>query len=232
MDPKTAITSSGLQEPLTEAEFDQVEAFLARCESDTAMNFEELDGFFSALIAGPEIIMPSEYLPKVFGGELSDACPFATLEQVNEILGLMWRHWNNIAGTLAANEPYTPVLWGDENGEPMGNDWAYGFIRGVAMQSEAWSEHMTPDEDDPVTSFLVPMLVLAHEHDPDPSLRPPPISAKQREDLLVAMGMGLMLAYRFFRDEQENSRFPGRVQTQRTKNRPERALPVRIGKEI
>ena len=27
-----------------------------------------LDGFFAALIAGPETVMPSEYYPEVFGG--------------------------------------------------------------------------------------------------------------------------------------------------------------------
>ncbi len=36
------------------------------------MNVEALDGFFAALIAGPEIVMPSEYYPEVFGGDLSD----------------------------------------------------------------------------------------------------------------------------------------------------------------
>jgi uncharacterized protein len=37
------------------------------------MNVEELDGFFAALVAGPEVVMPSQYLPEVFGGEGSDS---------------------------------------------------------------------------------------------------------------------------------------------------------------
>jgi hypothetical protein len=40
------------------------------------MNVEQLDGFFAALIAGPETVMPSEYYSKVFGGEMSDICEF------------------------------------------------------------------------------------------------------------------------------------------------------------
>lgn len=31
------------------------------------MNVEELDGFFAALVAGPELVMPSEWLPSPFG---------------------------------------------------------------------------------------------------------------------------------------------------------------------
>ena len=38
----------------------------------SAMNVEQLDGFFAALIAGPEIVMPSEYYREVFGGEMSE----------------------------------------------------------------------------------------------------------------------------------------------------------------
>ena len=52
------------------------------------MNVEALDGFFAALIAGPENVMPSEYYPEVFGGEMPDACEFGSLDEANEILGL------------------------------------------------------------------------------------------------------------------------------------------------
>jgi hypothetical protein len=39
-------------EPLTEAELDRLGDFLDCCEGGKAMNVEELDGFFAALIAG------------------------------------------------------------------------------------------------------------------------------------------------------------------------------------
>jgi uncharacterized protein len=87
-------------DPLTDAELDRLGDFLKGCKGGEAMNLEELDGFFAALIAGPETVMPSEYYLEVFGGEMSDACEFASLDQANEILGLMMRHWNTIAGTL------------------------------------------------------------------------------------------------------------------------------------
>jgi Uncharacterised protein family (UPF0149) len=45
-----------------------------RCKGGKAMNVEQLDGFFAALIAGP--VMPSEYYPEVFGGEISEVCEF------------------------------------------------------------------------------------------------------------------------------------------------------------
>jgi hypothetical protein len=54
------------------------------------MNVEQLDGFFAALIANGDRD-PSEYDRKVFGSEMSDACEFSSLEEANEIFGLMMR---------------------------------------------------------------------------------------------------------------------------------------------
>ena len=121
-------------EPLNDAEFDRLGDFLRSCKGGKAMNVERLDGFFAALIAGPETVMPSEYYPEVFGGEMSDACEFSSLEEANEILGLMMRHWNDIAGTLFKGEVYVPLLLEDENGMAHGNDWALGFMRGMGMR--------------------------------------------------------------------------------------------------
>ena len=104
------------------------------------MNVEQLDGFFAALIAGPETVMPSEYYTEVFGGEMSEACEFDSLDEVNEILGLLMRHWNKIASTLRKGEIHVPLVFEDEKGELHGNDWARGFMRGMQMRHGAWSE--------------------------------------------------------------------------------------------
>ena len=115
--------------PLTEPELDHLGQFLTNCKGGNAMNIEELYGFFSALIAGPEIVAPSEYMPEVFGSETPETHQFESLEEANEILGLMMRHWNDIAGTLSKGDVYLPLLILDENGVEHGNDWARGFIR-------------------------------------------------------------------------------------------------------
>ena len=60
---------SSQNQPLTEAELDRLQKFLKNCKGGKAMNIEEMDGFFAALVAGPDNVMPSEYLPVVFGSE-------------------------------------------------------------------------------------------------------------------------------------------------------------------
>src|SRR5215470_14823213 len=125
---------------LTDAELDRLAEFLSKSEGGQAMNIEELDGLFAALIAGPEVVPPSEYLPEVFGGEMSDACEFTGLDEANDILELIMRHWNGIATTLHHGNVHLPVLLDDNDGVCRGNDWSRGFMRGVAMRRESWAE--------------------------------------------------------------------------------------------
>ena len=174
---------------LTDAELDRLGDFLKSCKGGKAMNVEELDGFFAALIAGPETVMPSEYNREVFGGEMSDACEFSSLEEANEILGLMMRHWNTIAGTLFKGEVYVPLLLEDEDGMAHGNDWARGFMRGMHMRHDGWAELVNDEEHG---GCLIPMMMLYHEHDEDPKMRPKPISPEKREDVIVHMAAGLV----------------------------------------
>lgn len=180
--------------PLTDEEFGRLADFLGSI-GPAAMNFEALDGYFAALIAGPDMVMPSEYLPQIWGEDFS----FASDGQAKDILGLLMRHWNTIAGELrrTLGEPYVylPVLLQDEAGVARGNDWAQGFMLGMKLRASSWLELLDPEEHG---GPLVIIMLLAHEHDPDPEIRPPPIPAEKREDLLIEMAASLVRIYRYF----------------------------------
>jgi uncharacterized protein len=186
--------------PLSDTELDRLGIFLKGCKGGRAMNIEELDGFFAALIAGPDPVMPSEYHRELFGGEVSETCEFASLEEAREILGLLMRHWNVIAGTLLKGELYEPVLLEDSSGVAYGNDWARGFMRGMQMRHAGWAKLVNDEEQG---GCLIPMMMLCHEHDEDPEKRPEPIGAEQREDVILQMAAGVLRAYRYFRSRRE-----------------------------
>ena len=141
-----------------------------------AMNLEQIDGFFTALVCGPEVVMPGEYLPYVWGNEKSLDGVFENLEEAQEILGLLNRHWNTIAKTLYEGGVYLPLMHEDENGSVTGNEWAKGFLRGMGLRRGSWNRLLDDEEHG---GGLVPVFMLAHENDPDPLLRPPPISSRE-----------------------------------------------------
>jgi uncharacterized protein len=73
-------------QPLTETELERLDEFLESYKGGEAMNVEEVDGFFAALIAGPEIVMPSEYIREVFGSKTPEAHAFSTLARLTKSL--------------------------------------------------------------------------------------------------------------------------------------------------
>ena len=58
-----------------------------------------------------------------------------------------------------------------------GNDWARGFMRGMRMRHDGWAELVNDEEHG---GCLIPMMMLCHEHDEDPEMRPKPISPEKR----------------------------------------------------
>jgi uncharacterized protein len=175
-----------VREPLSPGDLKALEDYLDRSTSDEAMNIEELDGFFTALIVGPDTVMPSEYLPVVFGGEMSEVCEFQDIDDVRRAMGLLMRRWNAIVAALDSGDSSFPIFYEDDQGRPFGNDWACGFMRGVSLRRSSWAEFFESEES---MTPLLPMLVLAHEDDPDPALRPEPLTDDRRE-----MAIGLMIA--------------------------------------
>ena len=114
-------------------------------------------------------------------------------------MGLIIRHWNTISSallhTLEEPDVYLPVLLNGGDGIPHGNDWALGFMRGVASRSGSWRDLIDSDEQG---GPMLPIMLLAHEHDADPALRPPPVAADKREELIQMMIASLTVIYRFF----------------------------------
>lgn len=185
----------GLQHSLSEEEFDRLADFLGKSTSERAMNIEMLDGFFCALLVGPETVPPSEYLPVVFGDTTGESWAFDSMEEANEILALLMRHWNAIASVLQNGKPHLPVLLADAEGVERGNDWAEGFMRGIGCRGRSWAELIQDEEHG---GCLIPMMLLAFEHDEDPKLRAGPFTSEKRTEILAHMAAGVVLAYRYF----------------------------------
>lgn len=184
-------------QPLTDDELDRLSSVLVRFGDKRAMNLEQLDGFLAALICSPDIVQPSEYLPEIWGDDIVLEDAFSAKPILEDFLSLLMRHWNTIVDTLRSDDVYLPLLLEDENGDWKANDWANGFLRGMELRKEAWAP-LLEDEDN--GGSIVPILALAHEHNPDPEMRPykEPVTAEMRETLIVGAAAGMNNIYNYF----------------------------------
>ncbi len=92
-------------QPLTDAEFDKLADILKRFGDKRAMNLETLDGFFAALICGPDDVPPSEYLPEIWGGDMVNEPAFETSRFCRSLF-----RWSPDIGTPPA-EPCSQVTF-------------------------------------------------------------------------------------------------------------------------
>ncbi len=64
---------------------------------ENCMQISDLDGFLTAIVVGPDLIKPSEWLPVVWGGESPE---FSDDAQATTILGAILGRYNETAQSL------------------------------------------------------------------------------------------------------------------------------------
>ena len=179
--------------PLSETEIDTLDSFLSEL-SGPIRSLEGLDGLICALTCAPTPVDYDQYMSAVLGADA-----FADKKQGTAIEKLVKQHQASVkAGlneTLATETLYTPALLVDEDGKAQGNQWALGFLLGVSMTEGDWADFTKGDE---IARLLLPMMILAHEHHPDPQMRPSPIPNEGRDEILYMMTNSLALIYAHF----------------------------------
>ena len=135
-----------VQDPLSDQEIEELDDFLLDAEGiDESMNVSMLDGFLTALICGPKLIMPSEWMRWVWDAEHGKDSPnFSSEDEAGRILSMLTRHMNDITSTLSqAPEYYEPLLLENINhGNPIPilDEWCMGFVKGMSLDEEGWSD--------------------------------------------------------------------------------------------
>lgn len=120
------------------------------------MDLSELDGFLAGLVAGPESLPEEDLLAEVFDNEEPDYESDVQREEVEQ--AILDRYRAIEAGLGSAALSYTPILWVDEAGTTVAEDWAAAFMHAVSLHSAAWQPALA-DED--ASALLIPIASLA-----------------------------------------------------------------------
>jgi len=133
-----------LNDPLTDEELDFLERFLsgnAVCED--AMDSVMLHGFLTAVISGPNAILPGAILPWVWDARHATRQPrFLSAGRARKVTGLIFQYWNDINDTLNHCPDlfelplHTTVYAGEE--VPILDAWCEGYCKGIDVDREAW----------------------------------------------------------------------------------------------
>jgi uncharacterized protein len=151
------LMSDQLDVPLNQGELGLLEEFLESdaCEDET-MTLSQAQGFLTAVVSGPDMIMPSEWMPQIWGHP-----DFETEAQAQEVTGLLMRVYNEVASGLKERRDFGLLLeeWGsvDEEKSVVALPWCEGYLAGMALRPTAWAEHSDGD----LGSLLLPIILIA-----------------------------------------------------------------------
>jgi uncharacterized protein len=146
-------------------DLDELDAFLMSDRApEECMQLSDLDGFLAGIAIGPELIMPSEWLPVIWGGAAEPE--FESMEEAQRVLNAIMGRYNEILHLLRhAPEAFEPIFWTTEHGEVVAADWAEGFMEAVELRPGAWEPLLDSEED---RQLLAPIVAHLHDEDGDP----------------------------------------------------------------
>ena len=158
-------------------------------------NLEALDGFVSALVVGPDIVLPSEWQPSVWGMPPR----WDNEEEVVAVQALLMGHWNMAAARARHDgddlpDHLAPLLWFPEDlqGEhddtvDVGRDWALGFFRGVELREAAWEQWLDDNAWIDEIFGLLDQLASGEVINEDPTTSGTPISYRERLEIVFSL---------------------------------------------
>ncbi|MCH7574813.1 MAG: UPF0149 family protein [Candidatus Marinimicrobia bacterium] len=132
-----------VSKPFSDAEIDALSEFLISDESpEECMDISTLDGFLTGLVIGPDTIMPSRWLPVVWGETKEDQIVWETPERAERIMGLVMRLYNSIVQNFQIDPPdFNPLFYINKvEGKEYTiiDEWCWGFMQSVELAPQSW----------------------------------------------------------------------------------------------
>ena len=156
---------------------DVIDAYLLSDQApENSLGLSDLDGFLTGIVVGPEMIMPSEWLPIVFGGELPE---FQNSIEAQSILSAVMALYNEIVRGFQREPPnLEPIFWETDDGWVIAADSAEGFHDAIKLSRAAWQPLY---DDEKGSELLKPILTLCSDEAGGPYLK---INPSQEAELM------------------------------------------------
>lgn len=190
--------------PLSSDELDELKALMKSRHPNGPFGGSptRLHGFFASVVSGP-MIMPSEWMPILFGGP--DELAWKDIDQARRATDLVMRFYNDVAGKLfAGGDLFRAMLEpvGDSTRDQVfGGDWCQGYILGVMLRDDEWKLAL---KDPTIFVFMDPIVAVAS---PEKAVRignePERPPKEMRADVLSASARAL---YKWWRSRPKMSR--------------------------
>ena len=123
------------EKPQSDDIFETIDFYFMRYGHDNSvLDVSELDGFFAALACAPDTVLPSRWMPAIWGGE-DQAPAWQGKQEINDFTRIVFTLYNHVMQSM--NEDDYEALFLEREAEGKTNtivdDWCEGFLRGINL---------------------------------------------------------------------------------------------------
>jgi len=146
---------------LTKEMIEELDEFLLSDDlPEDSLQLSDLDGFLTGIVVGPELIMPSEWIPFIRGGVEP---VFDDQEQADRIMGIIMARYNQIILQLDGGQgSVEPIVYRAPDSKVIVADWAAGFMDALGLRADAWKPLLNDQESN---YLMLPLLALTSDVD-------------------------------------------------------------------
>jgi len=149
-----------LEKPESDDVLDTLNFYLMRHgHDDSILDVSELDGFFAALACAPDTILPSRWMPAIWGGE--DLAPaWEDQEEFEDFTRAVFVLYNQVMQDMNEDNYAALFLEREVNGKTytIVDEWCNGFLRGINL----W-DTLTATDSAVTEECLQPIKLFATE---------------------------------------------------------------------
>jgi len=143
---------------LTPSLRNKVTSLFAQIDSPEGhFSINELEGFLHAIAITPEIIQPSEWLPKIFNEQMPEYDSVEQAQSSMDVLMESYNHYNDLRLTGKLNYDYDIKKLSVEKFDEI-IEWGWGFFIGLRLRMSFWMSRIVAKElsvdDDPVANSV------------------------------------------------------------------------------
>ncbi|MBK7044821.1 MAG: YecA family protein [Rhodanobacteraceae bacterium] len=186
---------------LDASELDELHDYLVAHPGADGLMLDGVHGLLSAIVAGPEPVPASEWLPRVIDEENG----FDDADQANRILSLLVRLYNSVVQELEALT-YEPIFgeYEDEDGSAdlAAVGWCEGFSLGIDLRSGVWESRMASDPR--LMDLLDPIIRISADEglfESDTTEQLAELDEEDRDQLLRAVGGAVADVQQYWREQ-------------------------------
>jgi len=108
--------------------------FMRYGHDNSVVDVSELDGFFAALACAPDAVLPSRWMPAIWGGE-DQAPAWKDKQEINDFTHVVFTLYNHVMQSMNDDDYEALFLEREAEGKThtIVDEWCEGFLRGINL---------------------------------------------------------------------------------------------------